>query len=60
MYPPKAEDVNTREGAIQLAVQWQHSEGPHTWSETAQWGDLFAELATKFDLTAEFKENGLL
>jgi hypothetical protein len=57
---PTTDSVQTREAAIQLAKTWQHSEGPHSWLEVAQWSDLFAQLGAKFDLTEEFKENGLL
>lgn len=44
------------------AIEWQHwaSEQSLSYGELADWADYFTELAERFNLTDEFKENGIL
>lgn len=53
----------TQAEARQYAIDWQNwvSEVQNlSYGEMAQWQDMFAELAERFDLTEEFKENGII
>ena len=54
--------INTRDEAIQYAKDWQQwiSEVSISYAELAEWGAIFEELATRFDLTEEFKENCII
>ena len=54
--------INTAEEARQYAIEWQSwaSEQSLSYGELAEWGDIFRELATKFDLLEEFNENGII
>lgn len=49
------------EEARQQAIEWQHwqSDQNLSWGESSEWSCYFEELAKKFDLTEEFKENGI-
>jgi hypothetical protein len=61
MIIPPIESVETKEQAHDLAVEWQHwqSEQSMSWGESADWSAFFEQLGEKFDLTEEFKENGI-
>ena len=54
--------INTREEARQFAIDWQKwsSEQALSYSELAEWGDIFEKLAVKYNLAEEFKENGII
>ena len=54
--------INTKEEARDKAIAWQHwqSDQDLSYQEVADWQDYFFELAEKFDLTEEFKENGII
>jgi hypothetical protein len=58
----KKQNPKTQEEARQYAIDWQQwaSEQSLSYLELAKWGDQFTELAEKFDLTDEFKENGII
>ena len=55
-------DIKTREEARQYAIKWQlqTSDKKMYLSELQEWADYFEGLANKFDLTEEFKENGII
>jgi len=48
--------------ARDAAIHWQHNiaDQPMSWSEVAEWGEFFAQLGERFDLTDEFRENGVI
>ena len=52
----------TEEEARQYAIEWQRwaSEQSLSYGELAEWGGIFTELGERFNLTEEFKENGIL
>lgn len=52
----------TAEEARQQAVEWQHWQTNQnlSWNEIHEWGAYFETQANKFDLTEEFKENGII
>lgn len=54
--------INTREQAQEYAKDFQRYASDHDmyYSELAEWGAIFEELATRFDLTEEFKENAII
>jgi hypothetical protein len=58
----KMRKVTTAEEARQQAIDWQNwqSEQSLSYSELSEWQAHFEELAKKFDLTDEFKENGII
>ena len=62
----KLPDINTiksSDEARQLAIDWQTwaSEQSLSYSELAEWSDLFSVLTYRFpELTDEFKENGII
>ena len=53
--------IKTKEEARQYAIDWQSgiSEVSLSYGELAEWGEVFTELGKKFDLTEEFRENGI-
>lgn len=59
---PDISKITTADEARQYAIDWQNwqSEQSLSWGELAEWQAIFETLATKFDLTEEFKENGIL
>lgn len=61
---PDIAEVKTAEQATDIAIEWQHTTAsePMFWSEVAEYGAYFQELADRFgaDLTEEFKENGII
>lgn len=54
--------INTKEEAREFAIEWQKwaSEQILYLSELFEWQNFFAELARRFDLIEEFKENGII
>lgn len=50
------------EEARQYAIDWQNwvSEQNLSYSELAEWQAEFAEIGEQFNLTEEFKENGII
>lgn len=55
-------NITTKEQAREYAIDWQNwsSEQSLSYSELAEWGEIFTELGERFDLTTEFKENGII
>lgn len=55
-------DVKTAEEAQQIAIDWQNwaSENSMSWLVAADAATYFTKLAKKFNLTDEFKENGII
>lgn len=55
-------NIETADQARQVAIDWQHWQGEQSLSygELADWQGYFEELADQFDLTDEFKENGII
>lgn len=58
----KTRTVTTQEEAREMAIDWQDWQATQSLSygEFAEWQDYFETLALKFDLTEEFKENGII
>jgi hypothetical protein len=54
--------VETKDGARQLAIDWQHkaSRLSLSYAELAAWAGFFRTLGKKFGLLREFKENGII
>lgn len=52
----------TREDVREFARKWQYwVEGQDlSYGELAEWSAFFEEIGKKFDLTDEFKENGII
>lgn len=62
MNPEDYKTVSTADGARALAIDWQTwaSEQSPSYGELAEWQALFEMLGKKFNLTSEFRENGIL
>jgi hypothetical protein len=62
MIATAVEKVNSAEEARSIAIEWQHwaSEQSMSYGEIAEWEAYFRALAEKFDLEAEFTENGII
>jgi len=58
----KKQQINTQAEARSYAIDWQNwaSEQAMSWGELAEWQDIFAKLAEKYDLSEEFNENGII
>lgn len=56
------QNPQTKEEARQYAIDWQYWLSGQNLSlgELADWQAHFEEIATKFDLTEEFKDNGII
>jgi hypothetical protein len=54
--------VTTREQAQTVAIEWQAwmSENSLSFGELAEWQSYFEELGERFNLTDEFRENGIV
>jgi hypothetical protein len=52
----------TKDEARQYAIDWQNwaSAQNLSYSELAEWGAIFTELAERFDLVEEFKHNAII
>lgn len=55
-------NINTKEEAIQFAIDWQNWQATQSlsWGEIANWQQYFNNLAKRFDLQDEFKENAII
>ena len=55
-------EIKTKEEARQHAIDWQHkqSERSMNYVEVEYWNTHFSNLAKKFHLVREFKENGII
>ncbi len=55
-------NITTQEEARQYAKDWQQwiSEVSISYAELAEWNAIFEELAIKYDLQEEFKENCII
>lgn len=55
-------EVKTADEAEQQAIDWQkwQSEQSMSYGEASEWLAYFETLAKKFNLTDEFKENGII
>ena len=60
----EVKQAKTQEEVHQFAIEWSTMEfgewGNVSWGEIAEWSKVFTELAVKFDLTEEFRENGII
>lgn len=56
------EEVKSKEEARAIAQEWQSWQSTKnlSYAEVADWAGYFEALANKFDLTEEFKENGII
>jgi hypothetical protein len=54
--------ITSKEEARQYAIEFQTWAGEHdlSWEEVRKWGAIFIELAEKYDLQDEFRENGII
>lgn len=59
---PKLATITTAGEATQIAIDWQQWAGEHdlSYGVLLEWQAFFIALADKFDLTAEFSENGII
>ena len=60
--PQEVDQITTEDEARQTAIDWQIWSGEESMSygELAYWQSYFTELAEKFNLTDEFRENGVI
>lgn len=60
--PKRADYPKTADEATQAAVEWQswQSENSLSLGIIVEWQNYFSELATKYGLTEEFAENGII
>lgn len=58
----KITKITTEDQARQAAIDWQIWAGEQSLSygELAEWADHFTQLGEQFNLTDEFKENGII
>jgi hypothetical protein len=56
------EHIKTKEQARELAIEWQSKFESYEYGlgELAECQSIFEELGERFDLTEEFKENGII
>jgi hypothetical protein len=56
------QDIKTQDEARQIAMNWQSWQVNQSfyYAEIYEWAEYFGELAEKFDLVGEFKENGII
>jgi len=54
--------IKTEEEARQYAIDWQQWQANQSLSygEMLEWQTIFKDLAKRFDLVDEFKENGII
>jgi hypothetical protein len=55
-------NITTKEEARNYAIEWQQwaSKQNLSMQELVEWSTIFGDLAEKFDLQEEFKENGII
>lgn len=58
----KKQTPKTKEEARQYAIDWQNwvSEQHLSWEEISKWESEMEDIAIKFDLVEEFRENGII
>jgi len=58
----QAKKIKTQDGARQFAMDWQKWQATQnlSWGDLAEWTSVFEELAVRFNLEEEFKENGII
>lgn len=58
---PRLDKLTTIEQARDLAIDYQQFAGEHnlSYGEVVYYQNYFEDVATKFNLTDEFKENGI-
>lgn len=58
---PRLDKLTTVEQARDLAIDYQQFAGEHnlSYGEVVYYQNYFEDVATKFNLTDEFKENGI-
>ena len=54
--------AKTKDEARDFAIAWQSWQSTQSlsWEDMFEWSNVFEELAENFDLTEEFKENGII
>jgi len=59
---PAIDMIQSEAEALDCAIEWQQwqSEQALSYGELADWSAFFEALAEKFNLTDEFKENGVI
>lgn len=59
---PAINNITSAGEAESLAIDWQNwqSEQSLSYAELSLWQDFFGRLAKKFNLTDEFRENGII
>lgn len=59
---PLFADIKTEDEARELAIDWQgwNSEQSLSYRELNEWQNFFEILAKDFNLTDEFRENGII
>ena len=60
--PNEIKQINTPEEARQYAIDWQTwvSDQNLSYAELFTWQEVLTQLATRFNLTEEFQENGII
>lgn len=55
-------DIKTKAEARQIAIDWQEWQSKQclSYGEMFEWQHYFILIANKFNLTEEFKENGII
>lgn len=55
-------EIKTEAEARQMAIDWQNwqSQESLSYGELSEWQEYFEGLGKKFNLTEEFKENGII
>lgn len=56
------DQITTEEQARELAIDWQTTwqDIEYSYSELIEWADYFTQVADKFKLHEEFRENGII
>lgn len=51
-----------KEKAMEYAIEWQYefAENSYTWSECAEFTELFKKIGKRYGLLKEFGENGII
>ena len=62
MKVPFVNEVKNEDEARQIAIDWQdwQSEQSLSYEELSVWQSYFEKLASTFNLTEEFRENGII
>lgn len=56
------DDIKNDSEARQCAIEWQNmaTQENLSYGELLEWQNIFTKIAKKFNLTEEFKENGII